>query len=254
MSRSIHFVLCAFVTGSAMAWFGAVPRGFWDGDAAQQHTPLKSDWVRANLMKAHYRAVLSLQDSVIRGDLAEVGPAANALAGEATPPKLPAGAASYVEAMREAARRTARATSIEQAANGTASLLATCGDCHLAVGTRPAVIAPASSAVGGVVGHMLQHQQAIELMLEGLVVPSATTWQDGARGLKVAPLRRRELPADNRLTRQIATNEELVHRFADEAAAATDQSARITAYGQLLTTCASCHSLHRELWGPAPRQ
>jgi cytochrome c553 len=251
MSRFAGAVLWPFAALTVFAASGALP-GVTRVDAAQK-APLQSDWVRANLMKAHYRAVLALQDSVIRGDLAEVGPAADALAAETAPPGLPSNSTPYVAAMREAARRTARATSIEQAANGTASLLATCGDCHLAMGTRPAVVAPSSSALGGVVGHMLGHQQAVELMVEGLVVPSATSWQDGARGLKVAPLRRRELPPDAKLTRQIAATEDLVHRLADDAVSANDRGARVTAYGQTLTTCATCHSLHRELWGPAPR-
>lgn len=66
MSRFVGVALWPFAALTVFAASGALP-GLTRVDAAQE-APLQSDWVRANLMKAHYRAVLALQDSVIRGD------------------------------------------------------------------------------------------------------------------------------------------------------------------------------------------
>ena len=65
----------------------------------------------------------------------------------AAPGSLPEGSAPYVAAMREAAGRTAAASSVLEAAMGTAAMLKTCGDCHRGVGTMPA--APADPPGSG---------------------------------------------------------------------------------------------------------
>lgn len=250
MRRSMTALVLALATTGTI---GSISFTAKAGRHDMQAAPLKSDWIRANLMRAHYRAVLAIQDSVIRGDLEEVRTGAAALAAEAPPQGLPSSASQHVEAMRTAARRAADAASLGAAATATATLLATCGECHLAVGTRPAVIAPPSSAIGGVVGHMLHHQQAVELLLEGLVVPSASTWQDGAKALEGAPLRKRDLPPDPTLTRDVVAAETRIHKLAEEAKNAQDAQARTVVYGELLANCASCHASRRGLWGPPPR-
>ena len=70
-------------------------------------------------------------------------------------------------------------------AASTAAMLAACGDCHRAAGTMPAPAAPAAPAVGGVVGHMLEHQRAVDLMVQGLTVPSTSAWNEGAANARI---------------------------------------------------------------------
>lgn len=219
--------------------------------------PLRLDWMRKELMTAHYRTALTIQDAVIRGDLGEARTQASALAMEAVPPALPDRSIPHIDAMRNAARQVADSTTLDAAAESTASLLATCGSCHVSSGLRPNLIAPPSSTTGGVVGQMLGHQQAVELMLEGLIAPSTTSWQDGARGLKTAPLHERELsaelPSDPTLTRSIVAAESRLRRLASEAAAAKDSAARVKTYARVLTTCSACHSLDPGALGPRSR-
>jgi cytochrome c553 len=222
-------------------------------EAAAQAQSIPLDPGRAALMKAHYHEVLTMQDAVIRGDLSAVAPSAKAVAGQEPPSGLPPVATSYVNALREAATRAAGTTTLAAASQETASLLATCGQCHVAVGTRPAPPMPPSTTVGGVVGHMLDHQRAVDRMLQGLVVPSATLWREGAEALRVAPLHRGDLPRSSKMTGAVTAAEKRVHELADAAIALSEPSARAGSYARILTTCADCHRLHGKVWGPSRR-
>jgi cytochrome c2 len=220
-------------------------------EAAGGQQPIQLDPARAALMKAHYAGAIAVQDAVIRGDLATATPAAAALAKAPAPAGLPAAAGPHAAALKAAASRAAAATTLSAASSEVASMFATCGACHASAGTRPALPVPSPSTVGGVVGHMLDHQRAIDQMMQGLVLPSAALWRQGAEGLKAAPLRRAELPRDAALTRDVIAAEKRVHSMADEAIATTEPAVRARQYAQILTTCAECHSAHRKVWGPS---
>lgn len=249
MSRVVVAALCALLWAPPLlvGWtLSSTP-----AITASPMQRIRLDWIRKNLMLSHYRSVLETQEAVIRSDLAAVGPLATGVGSEVAPPRMPAKSASYLDAMREAAQRTAAASDLKQAAEGTATLLATCGECHAASGVRPELIAPPTSGVGGVVGHMLNHEQAVELMLEGLVIPSRKSWEDGARGLKDGRLPRHELPSDPQLSRTVVAAEDRVHTLGEMATRAANTTDRKFAYAQILTTCASCHAVRRDAWGPA---
>jgi hypothetical protein len=115
----------------------------------------------------------------------------------------------------------------------TAAMLAACGDCHRAAGTSPALSSPAGQAVGGVVGHMLAHQQAVDLMVQGLAVPSTSAWNEGADMLAAAPLRSKSLPRDPKLTQAVWTAEARVHELAKRSRSADDTRSRIYVYSEL---------------------
>jgi hypothetical protein len=122
------------------------------------------------------------------------------------------------------------------------------------MGVMPFPETAAKPDVGGIVGHMLEHQVAIEDLVQGLVLPSDTHWQRGIERLRSAPLQTGDLPADRRLSQQVRQAETEVHRIVDRAASAATDIERADAYARLLTTCAECHSLHRAIWGPTPKQ
>jgi hypothetical protein len=101
---------------------------------------------------------------------------------------------------------------------------------------------------------MLEHKRAIDLMMQGLIVPSATLFRQGAEALKAAPLlKSADLPRDAKLTREILAAEDDTHLLADRAASASDQQARVDVYAQIIGSCARCHSLHQKIWGPGPK-
>ena len=208
---------------------------------------------RATFMQQHFVSVMNVHDAVVRGDLKVARTEARAIASRPAPPGLPEAAGPYLTAMQLSADRAAADEDLEDVAAFTASMLATCGDCHRAVGTMPAVAPPASSAVGGMVGHMLAHKVAADLMAQGLTVPSTSAWDEGVRQLRSAPLRRGALPNDPKLTKDILDNEKRVHDLAERGLEAPDTRSRIYVYSEVLQSCAACHALHGNVWGPTRR-
>jgi hypothetical protein len=252
-SRRLDVVFCSLLVVGILTLCG-VTRGA-PGTAAPPKQVVKPDAERRAHMQAHFSQAMTVHEAVIRGDLLAATQPAVWLATHEAPSSLPAGSAPFVAQMKRAARRTADASSILEAALGTAEMLKTCGDCHRAVGTMPAI--PVQSArpdVHGLVGHMLAHQQAADQMLQGLVVPSSASWRSGADGFRAAPLRSTTLPTDPKLTSSLAASEKRIHELASQASRVEDSGARAVFYGQILARCADCHALHRGVWGPTRRQ
>ena len=216
--------------------------------AARQAKP--SNPQTAQHMREHFTKVREVEAAVIRGDLEAVRAPAEWLASHESTLELDKASASQVSVMRETAKRAADAKDIKSAAAATAAMLAACGDCHRAAGVMPALMQAKPPVVGGTVGHMLQHQRAVDQMADGLIVPSTESWKQGAEALKAAPLRSGALPRDARLTREVAASEDRVHVLAEQASAAAEAQTRVNAYAQIISTCAQCHGLHGRIWGP----
>ena len=218
--------------------------------AAQQSTQTTpSD--RAAKMREHYSLAFAVHAAVIRGDLPAVGKTANDLLERFTVSPIGPAQSAAAAAIRAAAQKTTAAKDLASAATATASILKSCGDCHLAASVMPAAPSlPPAPTVGGIVGHMLEHQRADEQMLQGLVVPSTRLWRDGALAFAHAPLHEKELPANTTGRRQMVQVELRLQRIAAEAVDVTDPSARAVSYGSILAACADCHKNHAKVWGP----
>ena len=201
-------------------------------------------------MRHHFVQVTLVYEAVIRGDLPSVKTPAAELSVMETPSGFPVTSAPYVDAIRALGRRASMATTIESAAMQTASMFVQCGDCHRAVGIFPTPSTRTYPDVGGLVGHMLDHQKAADELLQGLVIPSDALWRRGAERLRGSVLSAADLPQDPKLTPEIRKAEAAVHALADRAVAADSATARSAVYVNLATTCARCHGLHRQLWGP----
>jgi cytochrome c553 len=202
-------------------------------------------------MRHHFSQVFVIHEALIRGDLAAVRQPARDLAQLPAPTGLPDGAAPFVANLRSEGRHAADASTLAEAATATSRMLTQCGDCHRAVGAVVAVTTPGGHDVGGIVGHMLEHQRAADDMLQGLFAPSASQWRQGADGLRVAALQPAQMPSDPKLTATIRAAESRLHALAKEAAGDMDAHAREARYAQVLVTCAECHVLHSRIWGPA---
>ena len=241
--------LFLLVVASVVAALSAAARAA----SARDVQAIQPNAERAAHMQVHFSEVMTVHEAVIRGDLAAVRAPATWVAEHDAPSSLPATSAPFVAEMRRAARRTAQASTVLEAALGTADMLKTCGDCHRGLGTRPAVGQTIAPELGGLVGHMLAHQRAADQMLQGLVEPSATAWRAGADGFSAAPLRSERLPDDAGLTRELVASERRIHELAAQAAKVDDSSARAVFYGQIVARCADCHAVHRKVWGPSRR-
>jgi hypothetical protein len=152
--------------------------------------------------------------------------------------------------MQAAAERVGQAADFAAAAAPAAAMLGTCGECHRALSVLPAVAERPIPPVGEAVGHMLNHGRASDQLMEGLVLPSQTAWNDGAQALRTAPITRGKLPKDPKLTPEVMAGEQRLHQLANRAAAATATPDRVAVYGEMLATCGSCHALHPNVWGP----
>jgi cytochrome c553 len=205
---------------------------------------------RMALMWHNFAQASRIHEALVLGDLDAVLAPALELAGMPVPQDVPALGISYVEGIRSSARRVADARTLSLATAATASMLKTCGDCHLAVGAGVKPFPVRRPDADGLVGQMLEHQRAVDEMLQGLVVPSLFEWHLGADRLRSAPLHVEGVSLDPALTADFRTVEMRVHAIADAAAEERDATARMSFYAQLVTSCAECHDLHNENRGP----
>jgi cytochrome c553 len=242
-ARGSMWALAAFLGAGGLAP-SAAPR------EASQITPSRG---RAELMHEQFRTVMGAHDSIIRGDLQGARNGARIVAHFPDPVGLPAGAMPYLVAMRAAAGQAAESADLPAAASATAAMLATCGDCHRAVGTMPAHPSPREATIGGVIGHMITHQAAMDLLLQGLTTPSTSLWNDGANALLSATLRKSQLPNDARISSGIMKSETHVHALAEKARHAEDKASRVAVYSELIQSCATCHGANLKSFGPTPR-
>lgn len=197
--------------------------------------------------------VRALDGAVIHGDLARVRAAATWLADQAAPWTPPAGTAPLVGRVKDDAMAVAGSADAASAARATATLFSSCGACHQAAGVAPTLPAATPPSRDGIVGRMTRHQMAADLMLEGLVAPSAAAWARGAGELRDAPLKPGDYPVSDRIGALMAEVERRLHAEAAESATAADTPNRTRAYATLLTVCAECHTRHTTLWDPRPR-
>jgi hypothetical protein len=219
----------------------------------QVERSVPSNPVRQAQMRHHFVQASLVFEAVIRGDLAAVREPALALSVLPRPSGMPETATPYLEWIRLEGRRAAEARTLERAAETAAAMLSLCGNCHSTVGVRAATPSAPRPDVGGIVGHMLEHQRAVDAMVSGLVSPSPSSWRTGAELLQSAPLAPADIPPNVRLTADLRASEVRVHAMAEDAADAEDQNARVAVFARLIATCSTCHSEHRRIWGPDSR-
>jgi mono/diheme cytochrome c family protein len=204
-------------------------------------------------MSGYVGAAAEIRQHVIRGDLENARAVARALVTQPTLAKL-AASDPWVAQVADAAEEVANAPDLVQAAGGTARMSAACGSCHQTLAVRSVMPQRATVATGGVVGHMLNHERAIDDLHAGLIKPSDALWLRGADGLKGNSLNRGSLPPGAELTNKILAAEARVHQLASRARTASATADRVHVYTLVLASCAECHRLHPRLWGPAAPQ
>jgi len=202
----------------------------------------------AATMTEHFSRVRELEEAIIRGDLEAAKAPAQWIADHQDAAGMPAGTEGYVTGTKNAARAVAATESIGNAGIAAAFAVSACGDCHAAARVTPKMpeLSP-PSAVPGTAAQMRAHQHAVDLMYRGMVVPSEDLWKSGAEALKTSPLTDKDL---TNVTKEIAASEARVRELAGRAAEARDAGARIAIYGEVISGCANCHSLHGRVLGP----
>ena len=145
--------------------------------------------------------------------------------------------------MQSAAAGAVGATELDVAAAAAGTMAAQCGACHqaqdamidLSIGDPPAD-APGTEA------HMQRHLWAMESLWTGLVAPSDAPWVAGAEVLADDALSGGAFSEDQQLQAELVELANHLHALGAEAATVTDLQARGRLYGQMIATCAPCHT------------
>ena len=186
----------------------------------------------------------ALRDAAFAGDLPAMVAAAEALADRLPVEALPRAAQPSEVRLGVAVRKIGAATGPSEGAAEVAGLAFACGACHESVGQplTPADAGPVPEGPG-VSDKMKVHRWAAERMWDGLVAPDDAVFEAGVRAMGSAILVPSGTGADSPLP-PLATD--LAVQLQDRAAQAgttPDRAARARIYGDLLSTCASCHAL-----------
>jgi cytochrome c553 len=187
-------------------------------------------------MHQNYDLLRAIERLLIKGKLEEARTFAAAIA---TAPDEPAHGpwATQKLQIRDQASQLSRATDVRDALRKTAAIGGVCGNCHgeqvvkLALDNVPR--APADLPT--LDARMARHRWAADRLWEGVIGNSENAWRAGLDVLVATPL---EEPADR------AGYARELQRQADVARKPSPGKLvdRATAYGNILATCASCHT------------
>ena len=97
----------------------------------ERHNPLRTAY-----MRAHFYEAMLLHDAVARGNLETARLEATRLQQHSATVPMPARAEAFQGAMTRMATQAAAATTLPEAAQVTAVILGTCGQCHRAMQVR----------------------------------------------------------------------------------------------------------------------
>lgn len=198
--------------------------------------------VSTTLMFRHEVLGLAVRDAVKRGDLPGAQRNARDLAARATldaSPELSEG----TQAMRSAATAVANAQDLHAAATATGELVRTCATCHarLTGPVRLEVGIPPRPEPDLRV-RMLRHAWAMDELWNGMIGNTEPPWKAGATVLADPALAQSELVPKKTSSPQVDALAQSVERLGHRAVAASDTSVRAAIYGELLATCADCHT------------
>jgi cytochrome c553 len=201
-----------------------------------------------SFMLEHFMITAWVRDAIVDGNLERIRTPLRALAAYEYQTVAPGGWMQGISQLQAAARVTAEAHNLSAAASGIAGMARVCGDCHRAQGGptvqhyRPDKKTPKSDKMEG---RMYRHAWAAERLWEGLTAPSDNAWEAGAAALSHAPV---AVPkAKPALPAGVAEGLTLVRQLGVRAEGAESSEQRAEIYGQLLTTCATCHAYKAEL-------
>jgi mono/diheme cytochrome c family protein len=205
--------------------------------------PVDHEATRAT-MQRHFEEVSAIRDAVIDGELDTVHELADAFATEQRSATNPEAWQPHVLEMIEVAAAAAQAPDMPTAAAATARLAASCGHCHRAVGAHP-VFADAvepDEEDESVASSMQRHQWAADRLWEGIVGPSELAWARGSETFPALPGCPLDVDTEPDFEPRMAELCDRVGILGREGATTRAPEDRTRIYGELLATCAACHT------------
>lgn len=192
-------------------------------------------------MKDHAALGITMRDAVMRGDLEGAKRAGNALAELPIESRLSAPQKERLDGLIVAAQRARAAQDTREAAHSLAAVAASCGGCHTSFGGPHPVPTDAPADEPDLQSNMLRHRWGAARLWEGLAAPSDKAWKSGAQVLSDAPFPAERLTPEKTPVPEIGNLAKSVHDLGRRAGTLEDSPARVEIYGELMTTCASCH-------------
>lgn len=188
-------------------------------------------------MHESFDLLRAIEKLLVRGKLDDARSLAKSIAQAPDEPGLDTWGARAA-LVRERAAAVANATTVEEGCRREAKLAEACAGCHLEAGVvpefKPSALPPDKPSVGA---RMARHLWAADRMWEGMVGGSDEAWLAGLDVLAMPPVR--ELPRD-RL--ELARRMQQLADQARQRKSVDDLGERARAYGEILATCAACHT------------
>ena len=197
-------------------------------------------------MHRHYDDLREVERLLVSGKLHEGRTRAYLLTRPASDPGLRPYAIE-IDRLVDAARQLVAAPDLDTALRREANVALACAECHAR--SRQTVLFPPPPALPAdaptTAARMARHQWAVDRLWEGLVAGSAQPWRAGLDVLAVTPLPYSPGTLAPKLGRRLQQRaRDAIEQL--EAQRETLQS-RARLYGEMLVTCAGCHSTQ----GPA---
>jgi hypothetical protein len=213
-----------------------------DVEAQPSHAPNYADAVAAAQARMHerFKALTRIEQAIVASDLDRVHKEAALLISFDEPDVL-ARWKPFFEAVKDGARPLAEAGDPAAAAKLVAEVGRRCANCHEATKAKiPLETLAQPKTDEHLATQMMRHQWAAQRMWEGVIAPSTERWNEGARMLTEAPLTITAESSALGIENDVAKVHLLARRALDPK---TD---RPQLYGELLATCAHCHSVIRD--------
>jgi hypothetical protein len=198
-------------------------------------------------MRGHYDDSVRMRQAIVAGKLDDFQRVAAHVAEDDWSPRLRPGYVPFVSAMRDVASHAEHTTSLVTAAMDLGKLGDSCAACHLKFGGPSGPIEPTPVAEN-TDPTMFDHAFATDLLWDGLILPSDSSWSMGASIIIEAPPLASDAP-------EVATAAEHLRALARDAVVA-EAPQRSQMFGSMLLTCAACHErvgITIESPLPAPR-
>jgi len=190
-------------------------------------------------MHQSFDLVRAIEKLLVRGNLEDARAFARAIAEAPEEPGLGPWA-RQAALVRERAGALAGATTLEDACRGEARLAAACASCHVDAGVQPdfrSIQPPPDRPT--VDARMARHQWATGRLWEGLIGVGGAdaAWRDGLDVLASTPL-----PAPQLARADLARRLQQLADGARQRSRTDTLADRARTYGELLATCAGCHT------------
>lgn len=182
------------------------------------------------LMPAHGGEVVAARDALTFADLVGYRDRMQAFEGH-----LPEGSPDRFRGLVSAA---AAANDLGTADLALGRVAIACGECHAAAHVAPKPRVPPVTDGDGVRAEMMRHDRALTLAWDGLVRPDDQDLYRAAEAFRTSFL----APLTGPPSATAAALDQAVTDTAARLARATDPGRRASEFGQLLGTCAACHT------------